>query len=117
MPGRTEYHPAAEEEFVACIQWYLERGRAAAEGFHSTVQKAVELVSAFPEAGPRYLYGTRRVVMSDYPYLLSIVFAERSCRSSPSPILRAGPVTGRTASTDPSPRLLRLHPRTCTLRA
>ena len=42
----------------------------AAEGFRSTVQKAVELVSFFPDAGPRYLYGTRRVVMTDYPYLL-----------------------------------------------
>jgi plasmid stabilization system protein ParE len=44
MLTRIEYHPKAEEEFEASTDWYLQGGRAAAEGFRATVDKAIDLV-------------------------------------------------------------------------
>lgn len=41
MLTRIEYHPKAEEEFEASTDWYLQGGRAAAEGFRVTVDKAM----------------------------------------------------------------------------
>ncbi len=75
MAGGFEYHPEARFELFAEIDWYADRSAAAAENFLDQVEGAIDQAVSFALSGQRYLAGTRRIVIRDFPYLL--VYRER----------------------------------------
>jgi plasmid stabilization system protein ParE len=76
VPGGFEYHPAARAELIAEFDWYADRSLAAAEGFIDQVGVAVDQAVSFAMSGQRYLAGTRRIVVRDFPYV--VVYRERT---------------------------------------
>jgi plasmid stabilization system protein ParE len=48
------FHRAAEAEFLAAVDWYVERDPDVAEEFVSLVREAVELAAELPSAWPRW---------------------------------------------------------------
>jgi|SRR5688572_214250 plasmid stabilization system protein ParE len=74
MPKRVELHPAAVRESAAAYRWYAERNSLAAERFVAELDRAIERISQRPASFPKHLAGTRRSVLSRYPYL--VVFQE-----------------------------------------
>jgi plasmid stabilization system protein ParE len=63
-------HPAALEEAEAATDWYAERSQRAAEGFLNELHRAIEQIAEHPERFPAFEFGTRRIVLRKYPYLL-----------------------------------------------
>jgi plasmid stabilization system protein ParE len=48
------FHPAAEAEFFAAVDWYAEREPAVATDFAKRVRDAVELIGKLPGAWPAW---------------------------------------------------------------
>ena len=69
-PLLVEFHPAAEHEVLGAARWYAQHDAATAERFLWALDRAVELVADAPERWPGYLHGTRRVLLSRYPFTL-----------------------------------------------
>ena len=67
-----EFHPDALEEALAGYAWYLERSLRAADRFFAELERAVDLILDGPERWPPHLYGTRRFILTRYPY--SVVY-------------------------------------------
>ncbi len=67
-------HPAALEEAEAATKWYRLRSMRAAEMFLDTLERAIERIGDHPRQFPEYAFGTRRMVLQRFPYLL--VFRE-----------------------------------------
>ena len=65
-----DFHLEAREEADGSLAWYVENRPALARGFQRSLQKAIEQALRFPASGSLYLHGTRRVVLSRYPFLL-----------------------------------------------
>ena len=76
MPGGFDYHPEARVELGAEFDWYAQRSLDAAEGLLNEVGAAIDQAVSFAMSGQRYLAGTRRIVVRDFPYLL--VYRERA---------------------------------------
>jgi plasmid stabilization system protein ParE len=75
MPASgLELHPEALDEALAGYAWYLERSERAADAFFADLERAVELIIDRPEAWPRFLHGTRRFILTKFPY--SIVYGQ-----------------------------------------
>jgi len=75
LTARTVHiHPAALEEAEAATDWYRERSRRAAERFLNELGRAIEQISGHPEQYPELAFGTRRMVLGRFPYV--IVFRE-----------------------------------------
>lgn len=55
--------------------WYLERSVEAAAGFLREIERGLSLVAEGPRIWPAFEAGTRRYVLSKYPY--SIIYRER----------------------------------------
>lgn len=72
--NRLQVHPAALDEAEAAIDWYAQRSRRAAEMFLDELERAVEQIAGNPHRYPVYEFGTRRLVMRRFPFL--IVFRE-----------------------------------------
>jgi plasmid stabilization system protein ParE len=70
----VQIHPAALEEAEAAIDWYAQRSRRAAEAFLTELRRAIERLSTDPEQFPEFEFGTRRMALRKFPYLL--VFRE-----------------------------------------
>jgi plasmid stabilization system protein ParE len=67
-------HPAALEEASVATNWYAERSLRAAERFLDELDQAIERIAENPQQFPEYIYGTRRVVLYRFPYV--IIFRE-----------------------------------------
>ena len=67
-------YPAALEEAEAATEWYRRRSVRAAEMFLDELDRAVEQIGDHPGQFPEYAFGTRRMVLQRFPYLL--VFRE-----------------------------------------
>jgi plasmid stabilization system protein ParE len=67
-------HPAALEEAEAAAVWYAERSYRAAERFLNELGRAIEQVATQPELFSEFAFGTRRIVLHKFPYV--IVFRE-----------------------------------------
>jgi len=67
-------HPAALEEAEAATEWYRRRSLRAAEMFLDEIDRAIERIGGHPGQFPEYAFGTRRIVLRRFPYLL--VFRE-----------------------------------------
>ena len=74
MTQKIFFHPAAEEEYAAAVDWYFERSQRAAEFFADEVSGAVEQVRGSAVRFPPFTSGTRRALLRRFPYFL--VFRE-----------------------------------------
>jgi plasmid stabilization system protein ParE len=73
VPGpKVRLHPEAVRDIEEGIAFYSERSLIAAERFLGEIEAALDLVVEAPERWPPYRAGTRRYVMSAFPY--SIVY-------------------------------------------
>jgi toxin ParE1/3/4 len=74
MPKPIELHPAAVREAAQAFRWYSKRSARAAERFADALDRVIGQVQERPESFPTHLAGTRRCLLSRYPYL--VVFRE-----------------------------------------
>jgi len=72
--GSVRIHPAALEEAEEATGWYQQRSRRAAELFLDELDRAIERIGENPRQFPEYEFGTRRIVLRRFPYL--VVFRE-----------------------------------------
>jgi toxin ParE1/3/4 len=68
------FHPEAREEFRGAARWYRARNVVAAAEFRAAGSAAVREVIQTPQRWPKYLYGTRRVVLQRFPF--SVVYLD-----------------------------------------
>lgn len=82
-------HQAALEEAEAATDWYAQRSRRAAERFLDELDRAIDKIGRNPEQYPSHDFGTRRMVLSRFPFV--IVFRTAAAggdnrdRSRPTP--------------------------------
>jgi plasmid stabilization system protein ParE len=73
VPGRSvRVHPDAVRDIEDGITFYLSRSQVAAERFLTEIDESLDLVAEAPERWPLFRAGTRRFVMSAFPY--SIIY-------------------------------------------
>jgi plasmid stabilization system protein ParE len=73
VPGRrVRLHPDADRDVEHGLAFYSDRSLIAAERFLSEIEAALILVAEAPDRWPLYRAGTRRYVLSAFPY--SIVY-------------------------------------------
>lgn len=65
---RVSFHPAAADEVDRAQAWYEERSVFAATGFLQELTRAVRRIRAGPERHPPAEYGTRRILLEQYPF-------------------------------------------------
>jgi toxin ParE1/3/4 len=68
------FHPLAWEELEAADGWYQCRSSDASLAFLSDLDTAIEDVLQASRRWPKYMHGTRRVVMQRFPF--SIVYLD-----------------------------------------
>jgi plasmid stabilization system protein ParE len=71
-------HPAAFEEADAATDWYVQRSRRAAECFLDELDAAVDQIPRNPGQYPSYDFGTRRMVLRRFAFV--IIFREAAVR-------------------------------------
>jgi toxin ParE1/3/4 len=64
----------AWQEVEAADDWYFSRSLDASVAFLSDLQAALENISQTPRRRPKYLHGTRRLVMQRFPF--SVVYLD-----------------------------------------
>jgi toxin ParE1/3/4 len=76
MPGAKPYrlHELASQEFEEADDWYFSRSLDASVEFLRDVYVALEDIAKAPNRWPKYLYGTRRVVLQRFPF--SVVYLD-----------------------------------------
>lgn len=73
MPASTlELHPDALDDALAGDGWYLQHSARAADGFFAELERAVQLILEGPLRWAPHVRGTRRFVLTKYPY--SVVY-------------------------------------------
>jgi len=65
-----KYHPAAGREIKAAHAWYLRQSLQAADGFYEELLPALDRVHQQPRLYTPHIYGTQRLVLSRYPFLI-----------------------------------------------
>lgn len=75
---RFLFHPEAEAEFLAAIDWYEERTVGLGADFAAEVHAAIQRALAMPLAWPKVADDIRRVLTSRFPY--GILYAARGDR-------------------------------------
>jgi plasmid stabilization system protein ParE len=73
-PRSVQIHPDALEEAKAAVEWYRERSPRAAESFVNELSGALQRISEHPGLYFLSEFGTRRVLLHKFPYL--VVFRE-----------------------------------------
>jgi plasmid stabilization system protein ParE len=59
---------AADDEYVAAMQWYAERSISAALGFEAAVSSAITLIATLPNWHPACDGRHRFVIVRGYPF-------------------------------------------------
>ena len=72
---KVAFHPEAARELLEAPAWYRERSAVAAVPFAGEVSAAIERIEDRPGSWKRYLQGSRRVSLSNFPF--SIIYRER----------------------------------------
>jgi plasmid stabilization system protein ParE len=72
---RYQFHPEAWAELEAADVWYRERNPEASVRFLAAVYDALEDVMRQPQTWPKYLHGTRKILLQRFPYAL--IYRER----------------------------------------
>jgi plasmid stabilization system protein ParE len=67
---RLRLHPSAEHDINEGLAFYLRRSLKVASRFLDDVDAALALVKEAPERWPLYRLGTRRHIMTSFPYSL-----------------------------------------------
>jgi plasmid stabilization system protein ParE len=62
------FHPEAEAEFLAAIDWYEDRTRGLGARFAAEIHAAIQRSIAMPTAWPVVAKDIRRVLASRFPY-------------------------------------------------
>ena len=70
MPRTVRFHPDAVEEAEAATDWYVERSPRAAERFLDELLRGIDRIAENPEQFPKFVFGTRRMVLTNFPYLI-----------------------------------------------
>lgn len=68
--ARVLFTPEAQDEARDARLWLRVRQPTTVQGFRDRLARARAELRRFPEAGPEYLVGTRRLELSPYPYYL-----------------------------------------------
>ena len=76
MAREVEFHPIAEEEWLAAYAWYSERSETAARAFLREMDRAVSLISEAPDRWPKYDSETRRFIIARFPFSIIYRVAE-----------------------------------------
>ncbi len=74
-----ELHPDAVEDALDGFAWYLQSSERTADHFFAEVERAVQLILERPDAWPPYILGTRRFVLTKFPY--SVVYRTQGART------------------------------------
>jgi toxin ParE1/3/4 len=69
------FHPDAEAEFLAAIDWYDERSVGFGARFAAEIHDAIKRAVAMPTAWPTVEKDIRRVLASHFPY--GVLYAVR----------------------------------------
>lgn len=76
MPSRlVSLQDEAIAEARAAREWYEVRSVAAAEAFMEELDRIIDRIGEYPEAGAPYLSGTRRYLMRRFPFF--VVYREQ----------------------------------------
>ena len=78
MTRKVEFHPHAEEDFLAAYAWYSERSETAARAFVREIDRAILRISEAPERWPTYDSLTRRFLLSRFPFSVIYRVAEQA---------------------------------------
>jgi toxin ParE1/3/4 len=70
-----EIHPSALSDLKSALGWYLDRSETVAAKFADEVDRAVGLVIESPARWPAGEHGTRKFVLSRFPF--AIVYREK----------------------------------------
>ena len=71
MSGESlRIHPAALEEAEAALDWYAQRSKRAARMFLDDLDRAMDQIGQNPEQSPRHDFGTRRIVLRRFPFVI-----------------------------------------------
>jgi plasmid stabilization system protein ParE len=70
----VEFHEAANEEFEAAFDWYLERSAGAAARFARELGRAVASIAEVPQRWPTGIHGTRKFLLRRFPF--AVVYRE-----------------------------------------
>jgi plasmid stabilization system protein ParE len=62
------FHPEAETEFLAAIDWYEERSAGLGADFAAEIHAAIQRAATMPQAWPRIDGDIRRVLTNRFPY-------------------------------------------------
>lgn len=66
---KAEFEPAAREELIESVRWYLaEAGAVHASAFETEVRRVVDLLVRLPELGTPRARQTRSIPLRRYPY-------------------------------------------------
>ena len=77
--AELELHPEAIEDALEGYAWYLQRSERTADHFLADLDHAVSLILERPHAWPAHVLGTRRFVLTRFPY--SIVYRATEART------------------------------------
>ncbi len=69
------FHPEAEAEFLAAVDFYADRNLQLGERFDAEIRRLVMQIEKRPSRHGLWRHGTRRARARGFPYL--VVFAER----------------------------------------
>lgn len=72
---KFRFHPDADAEFLAAIDWYEDRAVGLGADFAVEIQAGIQRAVAMPEAWPRMGGDVRRVLIRRFPY--GVVYALR----------------------------------------
>jgi plasmid stabilization system protein ParE len=70
------FHPEAETEFFAAIDWYEDRSRGLGADFAAETHAAIQRAATMPAAWPRIEGDIRRVLVRRFPY--GVLYAPRN---------------------------------------
>jgi plasmid stabilization system protein ParE len=65
-----QIHPDALEEAEAAVDWYARRSWRAARLFLDELDRAIDRIGQNPELYPSHDFGTRRMVMRRFPFVI-----------------------------------------------
>jgi plasmid stabilization system protein ParE len=75
MPKKTyDLHPEAQREIEGSYLWYSQRSLDATIGFLTQLDHGLEVILTTPHRWPAYMYGTRRYLLTDFPF--SIIYLD-----------------------------------------
>ena|SRR5664280_240266 len=67
-------HPAAEQEYLSALAWYLDQSPIAAQEFEGAVRQAIERIREAPQRWPFYFSNFRKYTLRQFPF--AIVYQE-----------------------------------------